>query len=231
MHREKGLCLSVIVDDIKLAGEKEDNNPMWKVLNKQVELRKPTSVLDHVYLECTQRHCETRKQLVDNHSTMFEIQDFRRSNGKTTKLGKSECFYAVLRHGRSCHEMCGTILRIGEKKSNEQVNKVSTPCIDDHQFIEEELKSVVELSEICSQIVLKCLFSGTNWKTGYSMVSQQIGTCDHKMTRACDKRLARLISYIHCTSEYKQYCHVGNTAQQCRLGLFQDSNIASDLED
>ena len=52
-----------------------------------------------------------------------------------------------------------------------------------------------------------------------------------KWTRACDKRLCRLISYIHHTCEYKQYCHVGNTAKQCRLGLFQDSDFAGDLED
>ena len=41
----------------------------------------------------------------------------------------------------------------------------------------------------------------------------------------------RLISYIHHTCEYKQYCYVGNTAKQCRLGLFQDSDFAGDLED
>ena len=29
----------------------------------------------------------------------------------------------------------------------------------------------------------------------------------------------------------KQYCHVGDTAKQCRLGLFQDSDFAGDLED
>ena len=40
-----------------------------------------------------------------------------------------------------------------------------------------------------------------------------------KWTKSCDKRLARLISYIHHTCEYRQYCHVGNTAQRCRLGL------------
>ena len=45
------------------------------------------------------------------------------------------------------------------------------------------------------------------------------------------KRLNRLISFIHHTCEYKQYCHVGNTAEQCRLGLFQDSDFAGDLED
>ena len=52
-----------------------------------------------------------------------------------------------------------------------------------------------------------------------------------KWTKACDKRLNRLISYIHHTCEYKQYCHVGNTVKQCRLGLFQDSDFAGDLED
>ena len=52
-----------------------------------------------------------------------------------------------------------------------------------------------------------------------------------KWTKACDKRLARLIAYIHHTCEYRQYCYVGNTAQQCRLGLFQDSDFAGDLED
>ena len=52
-----------------------------------------------------------------------------------------------------------------------------------------------------------------------------------KWTKACDNRLNRLISNIHHTSEYKQYCHVGNTVKQCRLGLFQDSDFAGDLED
>ena len=52
-----------------------------------------------------------------------------------------------------------------------------------------------------------------------------------KLTKACDKRLNRLISKIHHTCEYRQYCHVGNTAKQCRLGLFQDSDFAGNLED
>ena len=53
LHREKGLFLSVYVDDIKLAGKKRNVDPMWKLLNKKVELGEPTSFLDHVYLGCT----------------------------------------------------------------------------------------------------------------------------------------------------------------------------------
>ena len=33
------------------------------------------------------------------------------------------------------------------------------------------------------------------------------------------------------TCEFKQYCHLSNTDQQCRLGLFQDSDLTGDLED
>ena len=40
VHREKGLFLSVCVDDVRLAGKKENIDPMWKV----------PSFLDHVYL-------------------------------------------------------------------------------------------------------------------------------------------------------------------------------------
>ena len=46
---KKGLFLSVNVDDIKLAGKKQNINPVWKLLIKEVDLGEPTSFLDHVY--------------------------------------------------------------------------------------------------------------------------------------------------------------------------------------
>ena len=72
VHREKGLFLSVYVDDTKLAGKNQNLDPMWKVLKNEVDLGEPTSFLDHVYLGCTQRQCEVSKDIVDNYRTMFE---------------------------------------------------------------------------------------------------------------------------------------------------------------
>ena len=106
---KKGLFLSVYVDDTKLAGKKQNINPMWKVLNKEVHLGEPTSFLDHVYLGCTQRQCEISKDIVDNYRTMFES---RMSAGATEKLpsvGNTKDFHVVLRHGRSCQKVCGTL--------------------------------------------------------------------------------------------------------------------------
>ena len=44
-------------------------------------------------------------------------------------------------------------------------------------------------------------------------------------TKACDERLPRLISYIHYTSDYKQYCrvgHVNSSLQEALLYVFED---------
>ena len=61
VHREKGLFLPVHVDDIKLAGKKQNFDLMWKVLNKEVDLGEPTSFLDHENLGCTQRQSQLSK--------------------------------------------------------------------------------------------------------------------------------------------------------------------------
>ena len=112
-----------------------------------------------------------------------------------------------------------------------QLYKVSTPCIDDHHFKEEEMKSVGELSQVCSQIVLKCFYLARIERPDILWSVTKLARSITKWTKACDKRLNRLISYICHTCEYQQYCYVGNTAKQCRLGLFQDSDFAGDLGD
>ena len=80
-------------------------------------------------------------------------------------------------------------------------------------------------------MVLKCLYLARIGRPDILWSVNKLARSIAKWTRACDKRLSRLISYIHHTCEYKQYCYVGNTAKQCRLGLFQDSDFAGDLED
>ena len=230
VHRENGLFLSVYVDDIKLAGKKHNIDPMWNVLNKEVDLGEPTSFLDHVYLGCTQRQCEVSQDIVDNYRTMFES---RISAGGLEKLPFSQNIrisswsYDMVGHAKKCVERYCELAN----KTTQQLYKVSTPCIDDHHFKEEETKSVGELSNTCSQIVLKCLYLARIGRPDILWSVNKLARSITKWTKACDKRLNRLISYIHHTSEYKQYCHVGNTAKQFRLGLFQDSDFAGDLED
>ena len=97
VHREKGLFLSVYVDDIILAGKKQNIDPMWKVLNKEVDFGEPTSFLDHVYLGCTQRQNEISKDILYNYRTMFESPISAGGNRKTFIPSKSSYFFMVMR--------------------------------------------------------------------------------------------------------------------------------------
>ena len=157
---------------------------------------------------------------------MFESRISARAKEKLPSSGRpnaniSSWSYDMEGHAKKCTERYCELAN----KTTQQLYKARTPCLDDHQIKEEELGSVGELSKVCSQNVLKWLCLARIWSVN------KLARAITKWTRACDKRLARLISYIHHTSEFRQKCLVGNTAQQCRLGSFQDSEFAGDLED
>ena len=117
-------------------------------------------------------------------------------------------------HAKKCVERYCELVN----KTTQQLYKVSTPCIDENRFKEEEMKSVGELSQVCSQIVLKCYFLTRIGRPDFLWSVNKLARSITKWTKACDQRLNRLISYIHHMFEYKQYCHMGNTAKQCILG-------------
>ena len=72
------------MDGINLVGKKQNIDPMWKLLNKEVDLGEPTSFSDHVYLGCTQRQSEISKNIVDNYRTMFESRISAGGNRKAS---------------------------------------------------------------------------------------------------------------------------------------------------
>ena len=125
------------VDDVKLAGKKQNLDPMWKLLNKEVDLGEPTSFLFHVYLGCSQRQCEISKNIVDNYRTMFESRISAGGREKLPcpqKLRISSWFYDMAGHAKKCVERSCELAN----KMTQHLYKVSTPCIDDHHFKEEE---------------------------------------------------------------------------------------------
>ena len=155
-----------------------------------------------------QRYC---RQL-ENH---VWIQNFRRSNWKITMLGNSEYLFMVLWHGRSCQEMCGTILWVGELNDSTTLQSIHSmhrwPPLQ-RRRIEIRGRIVKSMLSDCSEM----LILGTYWKTWYSTVSEQTCTIDHTMDQSVWQTIISLISYITC--DYKQCCHVGNTAKTMQIG-------------
>ena len=100
--------------------------------------------------------------------------------------------YDVEGHAPKCVER---ELRVGKQKNIERLYEDSTPCLDDHQFKPEELETVGELSKVCYRIVLKCIYLARIGRPDILWSANQLARVVTKWTRACDRRLARLISF------------------------------------
>ena len=198
VHREEGLFLSVYVDDIKLAGKNTILIRCGKYSKKLIWENQHLSLIMYTW-GCTQRQCEVSKNTVDNYRTMFES---RISAGGLEKLPFpqniriSSWSYDMVGHAKKCVERYCELAN----KTTQQLYKVSTPCIDDHHFKEEETKSVGELSNTCSQIVLKCLYLARIGRPDILWSVNKLARAITKWTKACDKRL-KSIDFIY--SSYK----------------------------
>ena len=153
----KRLFLSVYVDDIKLAGMKQNLDPMWKLLDKEVDLGEPTSFLDHVFLGCTQRTMWNKQKYCGQLQNHVRIAEFQRREQKNFHSLKIFVFLHGLMIWKVMQRNVWSDTVSWPTRRTQQLYKVSTPCIDDHHFKEEEMKSVGESSQVCSHIVLKCL--------------------------------------------------------------------------
>ena len=96
---------------------------------------------------------------MDNYRNMFESRNSAGTKEKVPCSGKSGAdisswSHDMERHAKKCVEPYCELAN----ETTQQLHIITTPCLDDHQFKEEELGSVGELSKVCSQIVLTCLY-------------------------------------------------------------------------
>ena len=130
----------------------------------------------------------------------FSFQPFQMFTSEFNERSRSNplCDFRLGTVATSDHETPLTAKKCVERycelanKTTQQLHKVSTPCIDDHHF-KEELKSVGELSKVSSQIVLKCLYLARIGRPDILWSVNKLARSITKWTKACDKRLNRLI--------------------------------------
>ena len=143
-----------------------------KVLNKEVDLGEATSSLDHVYLGCTQRQCEISKDIVDNYRTMVESRisavSITENHHARNNLSVSSWSYDMEGHAKKCVERYCELAN----KTTQQLYKVSTACLDDNHFKEEERKISGRIVKSVLSNCSEMLIHGTYWKTRYSVISE-----------------------------------------------------------
>ena len=275
IHHEKGLLLSVYVDDFKMAGVKENLAPMWKALRKRLTLDEPTDMDDGVYLGCTQKEITPSEKDIQDSLAMFrklckhnvdadtqqfgmsdassrseaEVEANQKSKKKQNKKDKSELEsqstihsllandhakskvrayeYNMSGHAKQCVERYCELAKVDVKT----LKRVGTPCIDDHALSPADFEQKGKLSDCCARIVLKALYLA---RMNRIDILWSVNTLAREVTRwtvACDKRLLRLISYLHFTQDWVQTCWVGDHPSDCHLALYADASFAGDLKD
>ena len=133
--------------------------------------------------------------------------------------------YDTAGHAQKCVERYCELAH----KTVDQLHKVTTLCLHDHQVKPRDMNMVGGLAETCSQIVLTCLYLARLGRPDSLWTVQCLARSVTKWNRACDLRPVRSISYIHHTPNDRQYCHEGNQATNWKLGFFQDADFAGKL--
>ena len=196
-----------------MVGRKNNLNRMWDVLMGQVDLGEPTCLLDRENLGCTQREGKPNLKILHEKQRLARIFDLRRY---------CQTINCLAMEGLA-KKMCGKILRIGKQESGATLHAL---CMDDHQFKDEELDAVGELSKVCSKIVMKCLYSARIGGPEIFWSVNDLARAFTNWNKASGKRLARLISYIHFTTGHGQHCHVRHSDAD-----WVSADFAGDMKD
>ena len=114
-----------------------------------------------------------------------------RASGKSDAETISSGSYDMEGHAKKCVERYCELAN----KTTQQFFKVATQCMDDHQLKEEENESVGELSKVCSQIVLKCLYLARIGRLDILWSVNNLARATTKWTKSCNTRLVRLILF------------------------------------
>ena len=117
------------------------------------------------------------------------------------------------------------------KKPKSIIKKVATPCIDDQLIPPEDFEQKGELSKEASKIVLKALYCARLARLDLLWTVNAFAREVTKWTVACDKRLHRLMCYIHSTKDDVMTSHVGDPPEDCHIVMFADASFAGDLRD
>ena len=116
-----------------------------------------TSFLDHVYLGCTQRECNPNEDSVSQHRDEFllpQLKNYQIGRNLTQKLSCGPATWKAMRKRAWRERYC----ELANKKTG-QLYTVSTLCLDDQNYMKEDLVTVGE----SSPDGLEMLVLGTHW--------------------------------------------------------------------
>ena len=242
-HEQYKVILSVFVDDFKMAGRHSELAKAWKANRGpgKLELDEPTDFGPH--LGCDQhRSTITQKEAKERLENTYPLVS--RTDAEGEHLGDSPDASEKAEDSKtvklircdmegSFRQRNGKRKELAEKNgmSNFQYKKVAFPSIDDHQLSPEEFETEGLLSKDAATIVMKCLYGARFVRFDLLWPIRNLARKASKWTKACDRRLYRLMCYLNSTLDHSLEAFIGDAPEDCHVLEYVDASFADDIND
>lgn len=194
----KQKCLmTVYVDDLLLAGPKENHAEIWK------KLRDPK--LGDIRLE-----------------DPSPLERFLGRHHDVVQLGSGVGL------AYNMEEYCQSTVEVYTKLTGVTKFKyASTPFVPDGSITVADLEETGELDGP-AKILMKALWLARLARPDILKPICDLASHAQKWSRACDKKIYRLMCYLHSTPGHRLVAHVGDDVKDLMLRLYADADFAGD---
>jgi hypothetical protein len=242
-HAALGLFLVVYVDDFKMSGPSANMEEGWRLIRRNIRMDDPT-LLDK-YLGCS--HTVHQATLDAGGDPMHDVfawgvsgskpppASARGGPSKQSSFDKSRVNVRVLEYDMSSF-FASCVEKYLELAANtvekvKPLRKVDTPFVDEAPGeIPDGKPDEGELQPIASKILMKILYGARMCRFDLLRATCHLATKVTKWTRACDRALHRLVSYINSSLDVKMMGWVGNPVSEWELVVYSDADFGGDLE-
>ena len=203
------LMLSTYVDDLTLAGPRENHQKFWSELTNVVNVEPPEPIYrmlgrNHIYAVVPDSgNTETAALRGSADALIFDMKDYAQ---QTTDLYKS---------------VAGV----------DKIKSAQTPFLADGTFTTADEESPGELAPKACSILMKALWLARLARPDILKPINDLATKVQKWTRVHDKKLLRLVQYIQHSLEYRLTAVCGDDASELWLELFVDADFGGDQHD
>ena len=240
IHPDLQCVLSVYVDDFKMAGRPEAMEKAWTLVRKVITTDEPAPF--GKYLGCAHTRCMLpassipRSLIASLQKDGSEsIESLAAKPGKTdmiegtrSKTLDSRLLPAMQYDMFGYLEQCVDVYLDLANRDETALKFAPTPSLDEGVFTDDDLTEKGTLGSHAAKILMKVLYAARMCRYDLLFAVCSLARSITRWSRACDKRMHRLMSYVHHHKHLMMQSIVGDPLDACRLLLFADADFAGD---
>ena len=210
------LLLSTYVDDLTLAGPIDQHQPFWEKLTSLVDVEPP----EPIYRVLGRNH-----SIVDLPWQQVAAEGSNSDSFKPTPNKPiSHMVFDMYDYALQTVELYKSITGI------DKIKPAATPFVPEGSILEQDEVSRGELAPHACKILMKALWLGRLARPDIVKPINDLATKVQSWTRGEDKKLLRLIQYIHATPHYRLAGSINEKEEDLELQLYVDADFAGDKE-